>query len=100
MPRSKSAVLSTERSSRNYAPVSRISAGCHQDGSAAVAALVRAGKKNALTTAGLTQNAGFAGVNGAFRLKRDGTNERGLAVMRVGPTGGVIAAGSPKSFGA
>ena len=29
-----------------------------------------------------------------------GTNERGLAVMRVGSGGGVPVAGSPKSFGA
>ena len=69
------------------------------DGVAAVAALVRAGKKNALTTAGLTQNAGFAGVNGAFRLKRDGTNERALAVATVQNGQVQILSPAPASFG-
>lgn len=69
------------------------------DGVAAVAALVRAGKKNALTTAGLTQNAGFAGVNGAFRLKRDGTNERALAVATIQNGQVQILSPAPASFG-
>lgn len=69
------------------------------DGVAAVAALVRAGKKNALTTAGLTQNAGFAGVNGAFRLKRDGTNERALAVATIQNGQVQVLSPAPASFG-
>lgn len=69
------------------------------DGVAAVAALVRAGKANALTTAGLTQSAGFAGVNGAFRLKRDGTNERALAVATVQNGQVQILSPAPASFG-
>lgn len=69
------------------------------DGVAAIAALVRAGKTNALTTAGLTQNAGFAGVNGAFRLKRDGTNERALAVATVQNGQVQILSPAPTSFG-
>lgn len=69
------------------------------DGVAAIAALVRAGKKNALTTAGLTQNAGFAGVQGAFRLKRDGTNERALAVATVRANQLVVLDPAPRSFG-
>lgn len=69
------------------------------DGVAAIAALVRAGKKNALTTAGLTQNSGFAGVQGAFRLKRDGTNERALAVATVRGNQLVVLDPAPRSFG-
>lgn len=69
------------------------------DGVAAIAALVRAGKRNALTTAGLTQNAGFAGVQGAFRLKRDGTNERALAVATVRGNQLVVLDPAPRSFG-
>ncbi|MTH35575.1 ABC transporter substrate-binding protein [Paracoccus limosus] len=69
------------------------------DGVAAIAALVRAGKKNALTTAGLTQNAGFAGVNGAFRLKRDGTNERALAIATIQNGQVQILSPTPTSFG-
>ncbi len=69
------------------------------DGVAAVAALARAGKSNALTTAGLTQNSGFAGVNGVFRLRRDGTNERGLAVATIRDRQLVILDPAPRSFG-
>ena len=69
------------------------------DGVAAIAALVRAGKRNALTTAGLTQNAGFAGVTGAFRLNRDGTNERALAVATVQNNQLVVLDPAPRSFG-
>ncbi|WP_199261551.1 penicillin-binding protein activator [Paracoccus binzhouensis] len=69
------------------------------DGVSAIAALVRAGKRNALTTSGLTQNAGFAGVSGAFRLKRDGTNERALAVATVRGGQVVVLDPAPRSFG-
>ncbi len=69
------------------------------DGVAAIAALVRAGKRNALTTSGLTQSAGFAGVSGAFRLKRDGTNERALAVATVRGGQVVVLDPAPRSFG-
>ena len=69
------------------------------DGVAAIAALVRAGKRNALTTAGLTQNSGFAGVSGAFRLRRDGTNERALAVASIQNGQLVVLDPAPRSFG-
>ena len=36
----------------------------------------------------LTNPSGFAGIDGLFRFRADGTNERGLAVMRVAPGGG------------
>src|SRR6202044_1639261 len=45
----------------------------------------------------LTNPSGFAGIDGLFRFRPDGTNERGLAVMRVTSGGGVPVAGSPKS---
>jgi hypothetical protein len=48
----------------------------------------------------LTNPSGFAGIDGLFRFRPDGTNERGLAVMKVTTGGGVPVAGSPKSFGA
>ena len=48
----------------------------------------------------LTNPSGFAGIDGLFRFRADGSNERGLAVMRVGSGGSQPAAGSPKSFGA
>ncbi|MGP9805251.1 penicillin-binding protein activator [Paracoccus sp. NSM] len=53
------------------------------DGTAAIASLARSGRRNALTTTGLTQRSGFSGVGGLFRLNRDGTAERGLAVATI-----------------
>jgi branched-chain amino acid transport system substrate-binding protein len=48
----------------------------------------------------LTSSAGFAGVDGIFRFRPDGTNERGLAVMRVTATGGEIISPAPRAFAA
>jgi ABC-type branched-subunit amino acid transport system substrate-binding protein len=70
------------------------------DGVALVAALARTQGGQRFSPEVLTNPSGFAGIDGLFRFRGDGTNERGLAVMRVGPTGGTIVAGSPKSFGA
>lgn len=53
------------------------------DGVSAVAASVRAGRRNAVTTAGLTRGGGFAGIQGSFRLLPDGTNQRQLAVATL-----------------
>ena len=70
------------------------------DAVALVAALARTQGQQRFSPDVLTNPSGFAGIDGLFRFRADGTNERGLAVMRVGPTGGVPVAGSPKSFGA
>jgi ABC-type branched-subunit amino acid transport system substrate-binding protein len=48
----------------------------------------------------LTNVSGFTGIDGLFRFMPNGTNERGLAVLRVAASGGQIASASPKSFGA
>ena len=47
----------------------------------------------------LTNPSGFAGIDGLFRFRADGSNERGLAVMKVAAGGGQPVAGSPKTFG-
>ena len=70
------------------------------DAVALVAALARTQGQQRFSPDVLTNPSGFAGIDGLFRFRADGTNERGLAVMRVGSTGGVPVAGSPKSFGA
>ena len=69
------------------------------DGIAAIGALVAQGKSNALQTGALTQSAGFAGVNGPFRLLRNGTNERGLAVAQVENNQVIVIDPAPTSFG-
>jgi ABC-type branched-subunit amino acid transport system substrate-binding protein len=70
------------------------------DAVALVAALARTQGQQRFSSDVLTNPSGFAGIDGLFRFRADGTNERGLAVMRVGSGGGVAVAGSPKSFGA
>ena len=70
------------------------------DGVALVAALARTQGGQRFSPEVLTNPSGFAGIDGLFRFRSDGTNERGLAVMRAAAGGGQIVAGSPKSFGA
>jgi hypothetical protein len=70
------------------------------DAVALVAALARTQGAQRFSPEVLTNSSGFAGIDGLFRFRPDGTNERGLAVMRVATTGSVPVAGSPKSFAA
>jgi len=73
-------------------------AGLAYDGIAAIGALVAAGNSGALTGAALTQSTGFAGVNGAFRLRPDGTNERGLAIASIVDKQVRVIDPAPRSF--
>jgi branched-chain amino acid transport system substrate-binding protein len=70
------------------------------DAVALVAALVKTHGADRFTEETLTASSGFAGIDGVFRFRPDGTNERGLAVMRVTPSGGQPIAPPPRSFGA
>jgi len=74
-------------------------AGLAYDGIAAIGALVKSGRANALDRAALTQPSGFVGVNGIFRLRPDGTNERGLAVAEIRNGQAVVIDAAPRSFG-
>ena len=69
------------------------------DAVALVAALSKQGAQR-FAPETLTNPSGFAGIDGLFRFRSDGSNERGLAVMKVASGGGTPVAGSPKSFGA
>src|SRR5262252_914179 len=68
------------------------------DGVALVAALVKTQGKQRFSTEILTNASGFTGIDGLFRFRPDGTNQRGLAVLRVSPTGGQIVSPPPKGF--
>jgi branched-chain amino acid transport system substrate-binding protein len=46
----------------------------------------------------LTSSSGFAGIDGIFRFRTDGTNERGLSVLRVAPSGGQVINPPPRAF--
>ncbi|MDB5619831.1 penicillin-binding protein activator [Tardiphaga sp.] len=70
------------------------------DAVALVAALARTQGGQRFSQDVLTNPSGFAGIDGLFRFRTDGSNDRGLAVMRVASGGGQSVAGSPKSFGA
>jgi len=73
-------------------------AGLAYDGIAAIGALAKSGNADALSRAALTQSAGFQGVTGVFRLRPDGSNERGLAVATIRDKKVVILSPAPQSF--
>lgn len=68
------------------------------DAVALVAALVKTQGPQRFSEQVLTGSSGFAGIDGIFRFRTDGTNERGLAVLRVAPGGGQPVSPAPKSF--
>jgi len=47
----------------------------------------------------LTNPSGFTGIDGLFRFMPDGTNQRGLAVLRVASAGPQTISPPPRSFG-
>ncbi len=69
------------------------------DAVALVAALVKTQGEQRFSEQVLTGSSGFAGIDGIFRFRPDGTNQRGLAVLRVGPGGGQVVSPSPRAFG-
>lgn len=71
-------------------------AGLAYDGIAAIGALTRAG--NDLSVGSLTQNSGFVGVSGIFRLRSDGTNQRGLAIAEIRNNQVIVIDSAPRSF--
>jgi ABC-type branched-subunit amino acid transport system substrate-binding protein len=74
-------------------------AGIAYDAIAAIGALVKSGKGDVFSKANLTQSAGFAGVNGVFRLLADGTNERAMAVVEIENNQVKVIDPAPRSFG-
>ncbi|MCB4379161.1 penicillin-binding protein activator [uncultured Tateyamaria sp.] len=74
-------------------------AGLAFDGIAAIGALAAQGNSGALTGAALTQGSGFQGASGIFRLRPDGTNERGLAIATVRDNKVVVIDAAPRGFG-
>ncbi|NOE27714.1 penicillin-binding protein activator [Ruegeria sp. HKCCD6157] len=87
-----------QRYNATYGEAPHPISGLAYDGIAAIGALVSQGKSNALTGAALTQNAGFQGVGGIFRLRPNGTNERGLAVATIQNKQVVVIDPAPQSF--
>jgi len=73
-------------------------AGLAYDAIAAIGALAGTGSADALTKGSLTRNSGFVGTQGIFRLRSNGTNERGLAVAQIRNNQVVVVEQAPKNF--
>jgi len=73
-------------------------AGLAYDGVSAVAKLLQNGDRRALTKNSLTRRGGFRGTAGIFRLNKDGTNERGVAIGEVANGKVRVISPAPKSF--
>lgn len=72
-------------------------AGIAYDGMAAIGAIASRG--GTVGRASLTSGSGFAGTNGVFRLRGDGTNERALAVAQILNRQAQVVSPAPRSFG-
>ena len=57
-------------------------------------------KSGPLQPARADQRLGFNGVDGVFRFRADGTNERGLAVMEIDNNAATVISPAPRSFAA
>src|SRR6478736_8789448 len=68
------------------------------DAVALVAALVKTQGPQRFSEQVLTNPSGFAGIDGVFRFRPEGPNERGLAVLRVAPAGGQVISPAPHTF--
>ena len=68
------------------------------DAVALTAALVKTQGPQRFTPEVLTGGSGFGGIDGIFRFRPDGTNERGLSVVRVTNAGPQSVSPAPKSF--
>ena len=63
-----------------------------------VALLAPGAPYHRFTSAALIDPNGFAGVNGIFRFRADGSIERGLAVLAVDPGGFTVVSPAPTTF--
>jgi branched-chain amino acid transport system substrate-binding protein len=90
----------TQRYHKRYGQDPVRTATLSYDAVALIAALVKTQGPARFSQETLTNPSGFSGIDGLFRFRSDGTNDRGLAVMRVTPGGPQIVSPPPKSFSA
>jgi hypothetical protein len=64
----------------------------------AAAMAISLAEKDQLDRRGVESTNGFLGVNGAFRFRIDGTAERALAIMQIGPDGVSVIETAAKRF--
>ncbi|MDP2699179.1 penicillin-binding protein activator [Thalassospira sp.] len=65
--------------------------------SAALAAVL-AGSDSGITQDAMMTATGFAGVDGIFRLDRDGRSQRGYVIMQIAPDGAKVISPAPMAF--
>ena len=70
------------------------------DAVALVAALAKSQGSQRITDEVLTSPSGYSGIDGVFRFRNDGTNQRGLAILRVTPSGGQVISPALRTFSA
>ncbi|WP_043646771.1 penicillin-binding protein activator [Caenispirillum salinarum] len=68
------------------------------DATALAAVLAKRNETAPFDARALTNPEGFVGVDGLFRLRQDGTVERGFAILRVTRDGAQVVAPAPESF--
>jgi ABC-type branched-subunit amino acid transport system substrate-binding protein len=68
------------------------------DAVALVAALVKTQGQQRFAADVLTNPSGFNGIDGVFRFRNDGSNQRGLAVLKVTSGAAQVVAPAPRSF--
>ena len=90
-------VLFDSHFAQTYGRIPHPLAGLGYDAVAAIAAIVQEGAAR-IDPAELTDPAGFVGVQGVFRLRTDGTNERALAVARISQTKVQVISAAPRRF--
>lgn len=69
------------------------------DAASLAAALARQPGPQRFSEGALQTPSGFAGADGIFRFRPDGTNERALVVQEVGNGAAVVVSPAPKAFG-
>jgi ABC-type branched-subunit amino acid transport system substrate-binding protein len=63
-----------------------------------VAALAKTQGEKRFTPEVLTSSSGFSGTDGVFRFRPDGSNQRGLAVLRVNKSANQVVSPAPRTF--
>ena len=81
------------------AAIRRASPRLSYDAVSLAAALARTQGSQRFSETVLTNRSGFAGADGVFRFRQDGTNERALAVLEVRGSAAVTVSPAPKNLG-
>lgn len=88
----------SERYKKRYGRDPLRAASLAYDAVSLVAALVKTQGPQRFSDQVLTNPSGFSGIDGIFRFRSDGANERGLSVVRVTPSGPQTLEAAPATF--